>query len=219
LCFTNNEAFPVNVGLVFTIQEPSTLFSSVQNVIDLSEQPLSTRMTSLGPLTGNGRVNKVLKINLGEANGNSIEYFGNAVTYSTYYNGGVPYPMFFSLLATSNSNFSAGITISFRMKWTCRLWARRIVLDSGPTSKTIVQLLKEKQNELEALEGKIKDLGVDDNFDVAPLHDKRDLLLEFIDKLERMIHDPFLFIPKSELVLGNNPDSVGGGDTVSGESS
>ncbi len=154
----NYEGFPVKVCLLSTVNQTDTYFSSTQNIIDLGENAQSTNWTELSAGGGQDRATLVLRTNFGRANGNEFEYNGNAQNYSCQPTAGPPYPMFMSLLIWANSNFTAsGVSVSWQYTWNTRLWARNIVLDSGPTlDKKLLQVeLEQKRKEYTSLKEKI----------------------------------------------------------------
>ncbi len=160
----NYEVFPVKVCLISTVNQTDTYFSSTQNIIDLGENAQSTNWTQLSAGGGQDRAILTLKTNFGRANGNEFEYNGNAQTYSCQPTAGPPYPMFVSLLIWSAAgNLTAsGVNVSWQMTWTTRLWARNIVLDSGPTLdlKLLQRDLVVKRREYASLKEKISAIQV-----------------------------------------------------------
>ena len=103
--------------------------------------------------------------------------------------------MFCSLLVWATSNFtSAGVGVAWQMRWTCKLWARRLILDSGPTlaRKRLVFELAEQKKKLDELVNVVKLL--DNGISTSSLDDiqKRieDLQLS-IAKNEQQLTDPY----------------------------
>lgn len=140
---TNREDFPVKVALLHSINQADLLFSSTQNIIDLGENTLSTGWRELAAKGGQDRTTLSLFVNFGEVNGNEFEYFGNAQSYSCQPASGPPYPMFLSILSWASTNFtSAGIGVMVEFKWTVKLWAQNLILDTGPTISSEIAHLK-----------------------------------------------------------------------------
>lgn len=189
---TNKEAFPVKAALLFSVQQADLLFSSTQNIIDLGENPISTNWVEIAAAGGQDRATLSLRdINLAKANGNELEYYGSAETYSNQPTSGPPYPMFCSLLVWSTSNFtSAGVGVAWQSRWTCKLWARRLILDSGPTvaRKQLVFELAAQKKKLDELVNVVKLL--DNGISTSSL-----------DDIQKKIGDLELGIAKNELLL------------------
>ncbi len=198
---TNREAFPVKCCVLFSIQQADTLFSSTQNIIDLGENPISTEWHELSSAGGQDRATLRLKVNLARANGNEFEYNGNAQSYSCQPTSGPPFPMFMSVLVYSSSNnfTSSGVGVSWTMKWDCRLWSRRLIIDSGPTAlkKQLLDRLQSKEKELTVLKDRI--LVIQGLADLDEAHAKiygqlqEDLLntASTIDKIKAAIGNPY----------------------------
>lgn len=151
---SNREAFPVKAALLFSVQQADLLFSSTQNIIDLMENPISTRPVQISGVGGQDRSVLVLnKINFAKANGNEFEYYGNAATYSNQPTSGPPFPFFVSLLIWASANFtSAGVGVAWEIEWTTKLWSRRLILDSGPTAR-LKKISRELELQKETIDG------------------------------------------------------------------
>jgi hypothetical protein len=196
--FSNLETFPVHVNTLVSITDTSSLFSSTQNIIDLGENSISSQWTMLSGSSGQNRSAQTLRVNFARMNGNELEYYGGASNYSCTPTTNAPYPFFYSLLAHANNNFSSGIGVSVTIEWTCKLWARNIILDSGPSvsKATLERRLLAKEQKLEDVKGRIEYLKdfeqVDDNdLIVKKLKVRVQDLESYIEELKSTLDDPY----------------------------
>ncbi len=115
--FANKESFPVRVGLVATVPQPDSLYSSSDNMLDLMGNPLNSGLLELSAAGGQDRGTRELFIPFGRLNGNTMEYRGNAQVYSNQPTSNPAYPMFVTIALVANSNLVNGVDVTYEIEW------------------------------------------------------------------------------------------------------
>lgn len=129
---SNLEGFSVKFFFGFFTEDPSTSLGSVQNIIDLAENPMCTPIAEISAKGGVDRKVLHLSCNLAEFTGDYSYYYGSGY-FSTYYNASPATNIILCMCAYSNGIFtSAGFALSTSIHYTVKSFNRRPILDSGP---------------------------------------------------------------------------------------
>ncbi len=189
---SNNEAFPVKVCIGTFPDDPGTVASSVQNVIDLGEQAQTTQWQQLSAQGGQDRAVLRLVTSYPKYIGHEIFYHASDYFYGTPTTNPIT-PIYQAILAYGTGNFtSAGLGMSVTLEITAKLFYRRIIVDSGPQFKSIARQFEDAKSKLDTYKSRLSTIDSDDeDANTTPLETKIQKYQAKIDHLKKQLDEPY----------------------------
>lgn len=125
---TNNEAFPVTVGAIYTNTRVGTALGAWSDAMSVLENPYSTRRYTLAAKGGIDTKNIQYRVSLPNVLGNPANYYGNDA-FGAVFTANPSAVIYLTCIATSSgaSNLTNGVIQTLTIHTTCLLYNRRLL--------------------------------------------------------------------------------------------